>query len=851
MAVSQTLTLTEHTVNIEANTSKVHLLWYSQQTGESWNGYERTAKYYVSINGGPETEYSVKYTLPKQANVLIVDTNITVPHKDDGSGTVRVRTWMDTDISAGVIENTKSLTLTTIPRESAIDILYGANMFFTSTITYKYTPKYASFYNRCNISLNIGGEFTAVRSINLGQKPASQQTATVTLTEDELSIIYNKLPNVRKGTLRFTFRTYGDSGYSTQVGSPNYKEVSLSIPDITSTKPTATVMFSPDSDAPFDTSDLSDLYVKGFSRASVKFSDVSAKYGAKIASYKLTVDGKDYIVTDNTAIGISATSKLSTSGNLTVSLTVTDSRGISTQYSERITVLDYTKPSIDLLTSDTNYFDSRIICTYTPANSVFYSSLTVTHATLRIKEIALGQNSAVQNVSYMWLTESERSEIYNKLPNSAKGTLRVTLNTYADSKYIKKIGEVTYKDIELSIPENDETKPTARITTNPVTPLPSPFDTVYIKGKSKVTLDLIDGEGKYGAEIVSYTVKIDGKSFTPPHTSDWLINSGSVNFTATVTDSRGFSRSYYSAIPVIDYSPPQILPVSGENEVIVSRCDSEGELSDTGTYLKIKAKRGYSRVLMGNGRRNYCAIQYRYKESGGSYSAWTTILDRTSVMDDEIVSEPLLGILDIAKSYYVQIRAIDDIGESVIYATTISTEKVYMHRAASKNSFALGKYAEEENSFDVAEDLTAIFRGKVRFPGEAWIALDLYSSVAMSETSVGRYGGSGAFYRVCAGEKHICVIFNVSFTTSSSTVRVVDRYKTGTSVFQIPAVYRPSYDVYALCPVGFADGSRGIATVSVAPSGRVNIYAVHKLPGATLSEGETVDWIDGYIDFWT
>jgi hypothetical protein len=174
-----------------------------------------------------------------------------------------------------------------------------------------------------------------------------------------------------------------------------------------------------------------------------------------------------------------------------------------------------------------------------------------------------------------------------------------------------------------------------------------------------------------------------------------------------------------------------------------------------------------------------------------------------------------------------------------------------MHEAASRNSLGIGKYAENNNVVDIAEDITTIVRGKVSFPGEAWLALSLYSAVTESSVTTGRYGGTGAYYRVCTGEKRICITFNVSFTTSSSTVRVVDRYKPGTEEYQIPAKYRPSYDVYALCPVGFSDNSRGIATVSVSPSGRVNIYAVHKLPGATLSSGETVSWIDGYIDYWT
>ena len=145
MAVSQSLTLTESDVVSLNNTSKVRILWTSKQTGESWNGYTRTAKYYVSINGEAETEYSISYTLPKNSTATIVDKTITVTHKSDGSGTVKVRTWMDTDISAGVVEQTKSLTLTTIPRASSLDSLVCSSSYFNGTLTYKYTPKSSSF----------------------------------------------------------------------------------------------------------------------------------------------------------------------------------------------------------------------------------------------------------------------------------------------------------------------------------------------------------------------------------------------------------------------------------------------------------------------------------------------------------------------------------------------------------------------------------------------------------------------------------------------------------------------------------------------------------------------------------
>ena len=836
MAVSQSLTLTESNPIVASNTSKVRILWQSTQSGESWNGYTRTAKYYVSINGGAETEYSVSYTLPQNATATIVDTTLTVNHKTDGSGSVKVRTWMDTGISAGVVTQEKSIDLTTIARASTIDSLLCNTAYFTGTLTYKYTPKSGSYYNRCNISLNLDGDFIAVKTVNLGQKAASQQTATVTLSESELSIIYNKLPNTTKGKLRFTLRTYSDSGYSTQVGDFGYKEITLTIPNDTTTQPTMTMTLTPVSDF----SGGSGIYVKGLSKVKATFTSGAGKYGASIASYNLTVVGKDYA-------SPYTSDYLAAAGSVAVKGTITDSRGYSRAYTQTISVIDYAKPSIDSLSCNTIYFDGTHTYKYTPANAVFYSrcivALNISGTYTQIRDIKLGVKTASQQTATLTLSASELSTIYNKFPNGTGGTLRYTFRTYIDSEYSVQIGDAPYKEISLNIPDIDATKPTATLAVTPESSLASPFNTLYIKGKTKVKANLASGAGKYGATITAYSVSIGAVKGTPPLTSEYITSLGDITITGTVTDSRGFSRTYTETITVIDHSTPRLLPVSGESEIIAARCNSSGALDDNGTYLKIAAKRAYSKVESGGVQKNYCKIQYRYKAEGGSYSSWVDILSRTATNDEIITGALLDGGLSTTSTYRVQVRAIDDLGEAGTTNIFISTEKVYMHEAASRNSLGIGKYAEDDNVVDIAEDITTIIRGEVEFKSEAWISRALSTAVAASTVNSGRWGGSGIYYRVCAGGKHIYVAFNVSFATKTSTVRVDSE--------TIPSAYRPSYDVYALCPVGFSDGSRGIATVSVSPSGRVNIYAVHKLPGATLSSGETVNWIDGYIDFWT
>ena len=149
MAVSQSLTLTQVSQNQASNSSVVRILWKSSQTGDSWNGYTRTAKYYVSINGGAEEEYSVSYTLPKASTKTIVDVSIAVKHTSTGAGSIKVRTWMDTNISAGVVTKSASLTLTPIALKSTLAASNGTlgtaqalsvtrkNSAVTHTITYE------------------------------------------------------------------------------------------------------------------------------------------------------------------------------------------------------------------------------------------------------------------------------------------------------------------------------------------------------------------------------------------------------------------------------------------------------------------------------------------------------------------------------------------------------------------------------------------------------------------------------------------------------------------------------------------------------------------------------------------
>lgn len=299
-------------------------------------------------------------------------------------------------------------------------------------------------------------------------------------------------------------------------------------------------------------------------------------------------------------------------------------------------------------------------------------------------------------------------EVANQIPNSKTGTMTVSLYTYSDTGATQQIGNVSTKTFTVTVPEFSDTRPFISIGVLPVHTLPDSFSGLYIQGKSKVSV-FVNAYGQYGAGIETHTAKVDGIQYTGNRiTSDYLNKYGKIDVSGTAVDSRGYSGTKTTVITVIPYSRPSILPVDGEGNVVAVRCDADGNLLDSGTYLKIKAKRKYSLVESDGEQHNFCKIQYRYRLADGPYSSWITILEGDSLDSDEIVTEPLLdGALLSTNTYQVQVQAIDDIGVNAHVTITVPTAKVYMHRDGARNAIGLGKYCEKENAIDSGWDYHA------------------------------------------------------------------------------------------------------------------------------------------------
>ena len=298
----------------------------------------------------------------------------------------------------------------------------------------------------------------------------------------------------------------------------------------------------------------------------------------------------------------------------------------------------------------------------------------------------------------------------SEITDATTGKLTVTMTTHTASSCTSEnqVGSADSETFTVTVPDSSETQPTVSMALSAVNSLPDAFAGLYIQGKTKVKAEL-SATGKYDATIKSYSMKADGVTYDSgdDFTSDYLTNAGEIKVYGYAKDSRGITGSTSKKITVIGYGKPQIL------DVVAVRCDKDGTPTDSGTYLKIKAKRSYSKVTSGGVQKNFCKIRYRYKlESADDYSDWVTILAGNSLSSDEVETGAMLGgVLAQSSAYLVQVGVADDIGGSNSTTVPIPTDKVYMHRDKVRRSLAIGMYIQDDKCIDIAEDIKVRIRG--------------------------------------------------------------------------------------------------------------------------------------------
>lgn len=242
---------------------------------------------------------------------------------------------------------------------------------------------------------------------------------------------------------------------------------------------------------------------------------------------------------------------------------------------------------------------------------------------------------------------------------------------------------------------------------------------VYVKGYSKVTIAMTSVSGSYGSTIKSYSISGPNlSSASSSATSGVLGSAGTNTYTCTITDSRGRTATKTVSISVVDYANPSI-------SVSASRCNSDGTVSSSGTYLRVTA--------------SYSIASVSSKNSVSSRSVSCNGASNTSFSSG---SAFVLGAnCAINTSYTLTASVKDALNNTASVSITIPTASRIMNVRANKSGIAFGKFAETDNVFDVG--MNSIFRGTLSARGSAYM-YGLFGTGTMMHGN----GNSAAYMRI-------------------------------------------------------------------------------------------------------
>ena len=281
----------------------------------------------------------------------------------------------------------------------------------------------------------------------------------------------------------------------------------------------------------------------------------------------------------------------------------------------------------------------------------------------------------------------------NQIPNAVSGTCTITCDTYNGST---KIGSKTCT-LTLTVPTSVKPTMTSVTATRVDGDVPAAW-AIYVQNKSKATVKINGAAGAYGSTISSYSISGGGYSSTASSfTTGFLTSSGTITFTAKVTDSRGrVSDAKTVRISVIAYSAPSF------TSYLSQRATSAGVVNDDGTYIRGLISYSYASC---SGKNTVTCATY-YKKS--SASSWTNANKRFSSGTAFTFGG---GAISTESSYDVK-YTITDAFTTVTILDMVSTATVLMDFKAGGKGIAIGKVSEKDKTLEIADSWGLEVHGK-------------------------------------------------------------------------------------------------------------------------------------------
>lgn len=232
---------------------------------------------------------------------------------------------------------------------------------------------------------------------------------------------------------------------------------------------------------------------------------------------------------------------------------------------------------------------------------------------------AKGAQTATVQIPTSWYSMSN-----GPLRDATSATATCELYTYSNSGGTTQVGTASSKTFTVKVPTGVVpslgTLTAASSSDNAV--VSGWGSTVFVQGYSKVScgISVSSYNGSRFSSVRYYGPGLDSTmtSLTGSGESSVINSSGTLTYTAVVTDTRGRSASKTVTVTVQPYAQPSVAGIA------VARCDSDGTVNNsTGAYFKATPVYSFSSVTVSGTAKNALVtqnIKYRVHPNG----AWST-----------------------------------------------------------------------------------------------------------------------------------------------------------------------------------------------------------------------------------
>ncbi len=408
----------------------------------------------------------------------------------------------------------------------------------------------------------------------------------------------------------------------------------------------------------------------------------------------------------------------------------------------------------------------------------------------------------------------------NQIPNAVSGKCTITCKTYSGTT------EVGSKTCTMTLTVPSSVKPTiTSLTASRVDgTVPTSWE-IYVQSKSKATLTINGAAGAYGSTISSYSITGGGYSSTASSfTTGFLNTSGTITFTASVTDSRGrVSANATVTISVVAYSAPSF------SKYISQRCNSAGTASDSGTYVKSTVNFSYASCSSKNTITT--ATYYRKTTETSWTNASKTFTSGTAFTFGG-------GNISAESSYEVKFK-LTDAFTSIEVTDTLSTASVVMDFKSGGLGVAVGKVAETDQCFEVSDAWDVKVYGMLL---EAYIKANAPASAGIAYATCSTASATAAKVAVCTGFKlttgaAVLVKFSNTNSAASPTLNVNSTGAKPIVAYGTTAIQAYAWKAGQAVMVVY-DGTSWVALVQSWAT--TTYYGITKLSSSTSSTSTTL-----------